>query len=56
VTISFLLVRINGVEKAFSKIVWPPDDPDPITITHDDIKSLEPGGQLSDNIVNFYLK
>ncbi|KAG0602923.1 hypothetical protein M758_10G052100 [Ceratodon purpureus] len=48
--------RFNGVETTFRKVVWPPDDPDPVIVTHDDIKSLEPGEQLSDNIVNFYLK
>ena len=53
---SFLIDRVNGVETTFRKVVWPPDDPDPVIVAHDDMKSLEPGEQLSDNIVNFYLK
>lgn len=53
---SFPLVRFNCVETTFRKVVWPPDDPDPVIVTHDDVKSLEPGEQLSENIVNFYLK
>lgn len=58
VSIRFFIffIRLNGVETTFRKSVWPPDDGHPAIVTHDDLKSLEPGEQLSINIVNFYLK
>jgi Ulp1 family protease len=43
-------------QKAVQEIVWPSDDPNPVTIKASNFESLQEGQPLSDTIIDFYLK
>ena len=43
-------------EREFRKLVWPPNDNEPITITKDDLTCLEVGKLVNGNIVDFYVR
>ena len=40
----------------FQGLVYPQNDPDPVTITQKDIKTLNPSEFLNDTIIDFYNK
>lgn len=52
----FIGDRLNREVLTFETLVYPPGDPDSVTITTKDVDILRPMGFLNDTIIDFYVK
>ncbi|XP_024396576.1 probable ubiquitin-like-specific protease 2A isoform X2 [Physcomitrium patens] len=48
--------RLKPESRTFETLVYPPGDPDAVTITSKDVDVLRPVGFLNDTIIDFYIK